>query len=53
MKNKGILVKLSEEDKAFIERAASTENLGVSTYLRKLALDDAKAKGFKKVGKHV
>lgn len=29
-----------------IERAASIEGLAVATYLRKLALDDAKAKGF-------
>ena len=48
MKNKGILVKVSDTDKGLIERAASVEGLPVATYLRKLALDDAKAKGFTK-----
>lgn len=49
MKNKGILLKVSEEEKVMIEQAACIEGLPTATYLRKLALDDAKAKGFKLV----
>lgn len=46
MKNKSILIRVSEEEKASIHRAASIEGFTVAQYLRKLALDDAKAKGF-------
>ncbi len=46
MKTERILVRTSVKDKALIERSASTEGLSVSAYLRRLALNDAKAKGF-------
>jgi uncharacterized protein (DUF1778 family) len=46
VKEKAIIIKVSIEEKSMIKRAASFEGLAVATYLRKLALDDAKAKGF-------
>jgi len=46
MKTKGVLVKMSAEEKVIIEQAASIQGLPTATYLRKLALDDARAKGF-------
>jgi len=45
-KEERITFKCTKEQKAMIERAASIEGLATGTYLRKLALDDAKAKGF-------
>ncbi len=45
-KEERITFKCTSEQKAMIERAASIEGLATGTYLRKLALDDAKAKGF-------
>ena len=37
----------NDEEFELIFKAASLDNLAPATYLRKLALDDAKAKGFK------
>lgn len=45
-KTNRLTFKCDDEQLAMIERAASIEGLAVATYLRKLALDDAKAKGF-------
>ena len=45
-KTEKLTFKCDEEQRKIIENAAAVENLPVATYLRKLALDDAKAKGF-------
>jgi len=46
VKNMQLLVRTDVKEKAMIERAASTEGLSVSAYLRRLALNDVKAKEF-------
>jgi len=45
-KTNRLTFKCDDKQLATIERAASIEGLAVATYLRKLALDDARAKGF-------
>jgi len=45
IKDNRLTFKCDEQELKLIEKAASIENLKVATYLRKLALDDAKAKG--------
>ena len=46
-KTNRLTFKCDDKQLALIERAASTEGLAVATYLRRLALNDAKTKGFK------
>jgi len=47
-KTNRLTFKCDDKQLAMIERSASIEGLAVATYLRKLALDDAKARGIKK-----